>query len=863
MIKIEKDDYNMEDYDINTCLEYIKINDKKNLEILGEEMENQILMDLVNSISVDKEDNIGQELNKFFIQILPENKESDLLKVNYALSKRIRENSGLNSKQFEKQHEEYMTQIMNSKINQCFVLTSEINEKLTIILSMIYKKISKIKKFNKFEDLLQYITDISLNTSGILEKYKDKERNKLLASSYIYTENPSSIYFDDNDNSNNKNLISMANNISNSSSRISRVVNYNEFNKSINLDYNINNLYVFKELKTKKPLFIPLEVLILREKYEKIKKLKLILKKNHTNNSNEVLLLDQKDILNNIFILLNLKWIFPHLFEIEVDLTNEIILKDEIISINDKYEVFLKKIKRNNKSTYYQSEYKKRVYDLNKKSIFNEQIKNNLVDEFELLSESFSMVSSVKDYKDEELKKQENFMKKYLSSLEMIIIYWYFISKLNLIKTCNFTIPINLEDKILLMLKERKIYLFDFNLLTNLSSENLIEVTMDFNSLDNKLFQQILHFLLKNDKMRNCRLSFFPPEEYFEPQFLLNLLLNSDNAKGKYYISEVRTNEEIENFLLRKLAEHFEFNMNKFFSFFINRKMIKEFYLIFDMPNVLYKIDSYEIIIMKLIMNMLIYIDRFNGNQNQGLDCFSIIAENLFFDNRKHPFLDDFFKNMNIYRKRNIPIKKFSLKLKMIELTNIYKIIPYHIIYLSIGSFDLNTFQCFVEYITSTEFNMHSELISLQITLGNSILTMEQCFDSLLKLLTEHPKSLEQISIYTNVCTDLHSIEKLLESTNYNKLEKIFLQFNKKSIDDINMKKKYGEKFEKLKDNRDNNFMDLFFIKKDEKIISKILNSMYKIGKKYNNSFMDSNIFLQLEKFASPKEKKQIIVQYK
>ena len=863
MIKIEKDDYNMEDYDINTCLEYIKINNKKKLEILGEEMENQILMDLVNSISVDKEDNLGQELNKFFIQILPENKENDILKVNYALSKRIRENSGSNSKQFEKQHEELMTQIMNSKINQCFLLTSEMNEKLAIILSMIYKKISKIKKFNKYEDLLQYITDISLNTSGILEKYKDKEKNKLLASSYIYMESPSSIYIDDNDNSNNKNLITMDNTLSNSSSRISRVVNYNEFNKSINFDYNTNNLYVFKELKTKKPLFIPLEVLILREKFEKIKKLKLILKKNHTNNSNDILLLDQKDILNNIFILLNLKWIFPHLFEIELDLTNEIILKDEIISINDKYEVFLKKIKRNNKSTYYQSEYKKRIYDLNKKSIFNEQIKNNLVDEFELLSESFSMVSSVKDYKDEELKKQENFMKKYLSSLEMIIIYWYFISKLNPIRTCNFTIPINLEDKILLMLKERKIYLFDFNLLTNLSSENLIEVTMDFNSLDNKLFQQILHFLLKNDKMRNCRLSFFPPEEYFEPQFLLQLLLNSDNAKGKYYLSEVRPNEEIENFLLRKLAEHFEFNMNKFFSFFINRKMIKELYLIFDMPNVLYKIDSYEIIIMKLIMNMFIYIDRFNGNPNQGLDCFSIIAENLFFDNRKHPFLDGFFKNMNIYRKGNISIKKFTLKLKMIGLTNIYKIIPYHINYLSIGSFDLNTFQCFVEYITSTEFNMHSELISLQITLGISILTMEQCFDLLLKLLTEHPKNLEQISIYTNICTDLHSIEKLLESTNYNKIEKIFLQFNKRSIDDINMKKKYGEKFEKLKDNRDNNFMDLFFIKTNEKICGKILSIMYKIGKKYNNSFMDSNIFLQLEKFASPKEKKQIIVQYK
>ena len=60
-------------------------------------------------------------------------------------------------------------------------------------------------------------------------------------------------------------------------------------------------------------------------------------------------------------------------------------------------------------------------------------------------------------------------------------------------------------------------------------------------------------------------------------------------TKGKYYISEVRPNEEIEDFLLRKLAELFEFNMNKYFSLFFNRKIIKELYLIFDMPNFLYK----------------------------------------------------------------------------------------------------------------------------------------------------------------------------------------------------------------------------------------------------------------------------------
>ena len=490
MIKIENDEQNMNDYDIDTSLQYIKIDSNKKLELLGEDMENQILMDFVNSISVDKEDNIGKELNKFFMQILPENKEGDILKVNYALSKRIIETSGLNKKDIDKQHENFMTQIMNMKIRENFVLTSELNEKLSIILSKIYKKIKKINKHSKFEDLLQYISDVSINTLGILEKYKDKEKNKLLASQFLYVENPLHNEDNDNDNlnttNNRKNFFPNNDSILFPSSRISKVVNSNEFNKSVCLDYKVNNIYVFRELKTKKPLYIPLEVLVLREKFEYIKKLKLILKKNHTNNNNDILLLEPKDIINNIFLLLNLKWIFPHLFEIELDLSNEFMLKDEILASVDKYEIFLKKIKRNNKTTYYQSEYKKRIYDINKKSIFNEQNKPNFIEDFEFLSESNSMMSSVKDNKDEELKKQENFMKKYMSSIEMIIIYWYFISQNNYIKTFNCTLPMNLENKIILMLKEKKIYFFDFNLLSNLSSENLIEVTMDFNSLDNK-----------------------------------------------------------------------------------------------------------------------------------------------------------------------------------------------------------------------------------------------------------------------------------------------------------------------------------------------------------------------------------------
>ena len=857
-VKNENMRNSMDDYDINSHLYYIKINKNTKLEGLKEDSESQFLMELVNSITVDKEDNIGKELNKFFIQILPENKDGDVLKVNYALSKKIKDNLNKNKNEIKKLHEEYMTQIMNTKINQSFVLTRDTSEKLSLILSTIFKKIKKNSKFNKYEDLLQYISDYSLlSLGGVLEKYRDK--SEALPSAYLYVESPSSIYNDDTENlkiNNNEKLTSIPN------SRISHAPNYNKnlFSKSVFLDINANIFYRFRELKSKNSIDVPLEVLILREKFERIKKLKLILKRNISNN--ELLLFEQNDIINYIFILFNLKWLFPFLIEIELDLTNESILKDQIILNNDKFRNFMKKANRNKKITNYQSEYKKKEFDLNKKSIFNEQNKINQTDDNELLSGSFSMIS-IKDNRDEEIKKQEDFLNKYMPSLEMIIIYWYFISKIDTLKTCNFTIPINLEDKILLMLKEQKIFLFDFNILSNLSSDKILDVTLDFNWLDNKLFQQVLNFLLKIDKMKTCRLSFFPSEEYFESQFLLNLLLNSDSSKGAHYRKDIRTNEDIDLFILRKLSEYFEININKFFFFFINRPTIKEISLIFDMPNLLHKIDYYELIIIKLIINMFIYIDKSGSNSYFGLESFTIIADNLFLDNKKHPFLNTFFDNMNIYKKKNLMLPKLTLKLKMAGLTNIYKIIPYHVNYLSLGTFDFESFEYFVEYITSAEFNIHSIIKSLQIGLSNCITSMDQCYDLLLKLLVEYPKNLEEISIYTNINTNYFYIKKLLEKTNYNKIEKIFIQFSKNSLKDKDLKNKYGRKLELLKDNRDNNFMNLFFVKINEKDKDKILRIMYKIGKKYNKNFMDCNIFLEMEKFLSQKDKKQVIIQYK
>ena len=343
----------------------------------------------------------------------------------------------------------------------------------------------------------------------------------------------------------------------------------------------------------------------------------------------------------------------------------------------------------------------------------------------------------------------------------------------------------------------------------------------------------------------------------------MNLLLNSDNSKGAHYIDNIRNNEDIDLFLLRKLSEFFEINMNKFFSFLLNNWSLKELSLIFDMPSILNKIDYYELIIMKLIINIFIYLDNPNNIGKILLNSLTIIADNLFLDNKKHPFLNYFFENINIFSKNNFMMQNLTLRVKMKGITNIYKIIPYHVQYLSLGIFDLEAFEYFVEYITSIEFNIHSEIKSLQVTLGNDIVYMEQCFYLLQRLLVEYPRNLEEICIYTEIIAKYDDINRLLEKTNYNKIEKIFIQFSKKSLKDKKLRNKYGKKLEKLKDNRDYNYMDLYLVRNNKKEKEKILREMYKIGKRYNTNFMDYHIFLEMEKFLLEKDKKQLIIQYK
>ena len=123
-------------------MHYLTIDSKNKLSEENDDILNQRITDLANSTIVE---NVGNEINKFFIKILPENKEADLLKFNYSLSSKIIKAFGLNNIMLKQKCEEYISDIINMKIepNSPFSLTSEINEKLSLILSLIYRTIKK------------------------------------------------------------------------------------------------------------------------------------------------------------------------------------------------------------------------------------------------------------------------------------------------------------------------------------------------------------------------------------------------------------------------------------------------------------------------------------------------------------------------------------------------------------------------------------------------------------------------------------------------------------------------------------------------------------------------------------------------
>ena len=614
-------------------LNYIKINSKNKIEEITPDEQFQQLVLYTNTLITETEDDLGKEINKFFNWVLEENKEGEQLKVCIAVSNRVTSQFKTPKDIFHKS----INEIMNRNETTDITLTSDLSENISYVLTSIFQKIKKKDKIKNFDDFLNEVNNYNFLEKDILKDYlvendiKNLPKNERGFAVFANIAGNKNLPIIDDYTSQNKKKESININTNEESNlrKLSYGSNLSDENKKSNKEV----FYEFKEKREDKKLSVPIEVLILKRKFQTVKKLKLILKsydpdnndsnklfyssifndyngsndnKSGDNKKNIDNLLSKKDLENNIFVLLNLNWLFPQLLELEVDLSDKEIIRDQIKMNNGELLKFSNVIKRAIKQTYYVPEISKvKIYDPFQTSfvgssspkyygnsssdddsdIYSLQILENPGDDIDTLKNN--NISKIKknsiidndnkkkeDEKEKEVNSFDDFIFKYKYMLQMIVIYGFFISKMSQLFFATFSMPFSFEKEILRLLKLKKIYVADFQFFPFISKVKIINVKIDFNSLDNIAFEQVLKFLFKNDCMKVCNLNFFPSENFFEPEILLRLLKDNYPTSNKSYLYKINSDEDTDNFLLRKLSYFFEGNINKIFDILTIKNML-------------------------------------------------------------------------------------------------------------------------------------------------------------------------------------------------------------------------------------------------------------------------------------------------
>ena len=827
---------------------YLKLNSSPLFELLSEKEYFNEINNLPKMFSDDITMN-EEKITKFFNIILPESKEGDILKINFALSSGCKKNKDI--------AHQCLNDIMNMKESSTLFLTKDLAYKLSQIIKEIFRRFKKYSNIKTYEELLLNAKDFLYKGGNIINKYMIEKKIEKFGDNNVFN----LIQRDDS------NTVVIDKKSFNHSSE-----DLPKFNKTLNRNRAIE--FQFREIKEEKKKNLPAEMRCLIKKFTTIKNLKLSINNNKSHNNLEEFTLDMTDIQNTIIILYNSEWLFQNLLEIEIDLTNNSLqrIQNHIQSQN------LKKL-----SEILNTDINLPIYHfgLNKNIIFNPYQLSNFYSSLpKLHNDNFLYIyqhvneKNILTYElDNEIDEEEidDFIndKKYI--FEIIVVYAYFLLKLKNIRICYLIQPINYKEEIIKVLRNDKIFLDDFNFFGFFKENYIHHFTVDFNSLDSLSFQKVLNFISQNGLMKILRINFFKSEEYFKTEALYQILQINENKyqdinKNNFqydddnkYIYDLKINENLDDYILRKLFDKFQQNISYFFYLITMRTNINELSLIFDIPKKLFNSSCYMTLILKLILNLISFINLPNSN----FGILSIQAESLVLNGKKCLYLPKLFDKLNLYNNPNNKVKSLYIQCQFYHVINIYKLIPYKVEYLSLGALDLDTFINLVYYLTSIDYSEHSKLRKLQINLNKSIFKYEQCKDYLEQLLIEHPRNLSQISIYTYLSINYIDLKNLLVKSNYNIIENIFFSFSISSLKDEGYKEKL--KLEEYNKNIiiDRNFMDLFYIQRKKKNSIMILELMNYLGNKINKSFNSYNIFLNIEKFIESVDKKINIIEFK
>ena len=312
-------------------------------------------------------------------------------------------------------------------------------------------------------------------------------------------------------------------------------------------------------------------------------------------------------------------------------------------------------------------------------------------------------------------------------------------------------------------------------------------INIEFNSLDIFIFNKLLDIFYMNMSLTSINISFFSADISY---LLSNLFqIYSEQLKTyseiKNYISIKGSNfntDEFEKKILDDISSRFCENLEILFELIKKKKDLKELGLNFDMPIILSNNNNYKISIFKFILNILMLVDNNESNHKSSIKKLTILAPKIIFDSKKEKNIDNFFKNISIYYKTKTLIN-LNLQFQFYKISYIQNLISTNLFTLNIGDLDIYTFDKLIQYLTSYDFSINSNLSHLSIKL----LGMFTNFNIQMKLLLQRLfnislRNLLELKLFTNLIIDKKAnylfFLKLLQN---NSIPSYLITLNKKS----------------------------------------------------------------------------------
>ena len=329
----------------------------------------------------------------------------------------------------------------------------------------------------------------------------------------------------------------------------------------------------------------------------------------------------------------------------------------------------------------------------------------------------------------------------------------------------------------------------DFHLLDIMFNKfmKLNTINIEFNSLDSVSFKKVLEAINSNaSSFLSLNLSFFSSDITYFPQSLYKLN-NSKNLKTQNW------REGIELKILDNLLENFSTNLQVLFNL-IRIKKMQILGLNFDIPDIMENKEKYNIVIIKFVLNLLLYMAK----KDTVIQKLVILAPKIKMNNDFYPFINEVLGNINNNNINKI-IKELSFQMQLYKVVNIKNIINESLILLNIGNCDIYTFKELVQYLSSFKFCFYSSLSTIQISLIKTIRIISlEMYKLFFKLFNIKIKQLKEINLYTNIIISLKEYFYLLNIFNNNWISSCTFTFNKKS-EEIYKSQKCEEKKNQIK----------------------------------------------------------------